>query len=76
MMAEHTILQGALRITASELIGQGLQKSHGKNEFHERIFHWIRIRDERRQRAMEAAKAARPVSPKRKPRKPSKPVVL
>ena len=76
MMAEHTISQGALRTIAAELVGQDLQKSHGKNEFHEGIFHWIRVRDERRQRAMEAAKAARPAPAKRKPRKPSKPVVL
>jgi hypothetical protein len=76
MMAEHAINQGALRITASELVGQDLQKSHGKNEFHQGMVHWIRARDERRQRAMEAAKTARPAPAKRKPRKPSKPVVL
>jgi hypothetical protein len=76
MMAEHTIVQGALRITAAELVGQDLQKSHGKNEFREGVYAWIRVRDERRQRAMEAAKAARPAPAKKKPRKPSKPVVL
>ncbi len=76
MMAEHTIVQGALRIIASELVGQDLQKSHGKNEFHQGIQHWIRTREERIQKHREAAKAARPAPAKRKPRKPTKPIVL
>jgi hypothetical protein len=76
MMAKHTISKGVLRVIASELIGQDLQKSHGDDEFHQGIQHWIRVRDERIQKDREAAKAARPAPAKRKPRKPSGPVVL
>jgi hypothetical protein len=76
MMAQHTISKGVLRIIASELIGQDLQKSHGENEFHQGILHWIRVRDERQRKERESAKAARPAPAKRKPRKPSKPLVL
>ena len=76
MMAEHTISKGVLRAIASELVGQDLQMSHGENEFHQGIQHWIRAREEQIRRDREAAKAARPAPAKRKPRKPSKPLVL
>jgi hypothetical protein len=76
MIAAHTISKGVLRTIASELVGQDLQKSHGEDEFHRGIQHWMRTREEQIRKDREAAKAARPAPPKRKPRKPTKPVRL
>ena len=70
MLAEYTILHGALQIAASELAGQRLQKQSGEQEFHDGIRKWVKVHDQRMLKRRKAAATSRPATPWPKPRKP------
>jgi hypothetical protein len=73
MMAEHTILCGALQIVASELVGQTLQKQSGEREFHDGIREWVKVHDERMLKRRQTTTTSRPGTRKPKARKPTSP---
>lgn len=58
MLAEHTILRGALQTIASELLGQRTQKSAGRREFRQGINDLIDNHEKRVKKSREAARAA------------------
>jgi hypothetical protein len=76
MIAEHTILRGALQTIASELIGQSTQKSVGESELHDGIMSWIWNRDERKRKREQAHKAERGAQKSKKPKTSRNPIKL
>jgi len=58
MLAEHTILRGALQTIASELLGQRTQKSAGKRELRQGIRDWIDNHERQVKKSREAARGA------------------
>jgi hypothetical protein len=66
MMAENTIMRGAFQTVASQLIGQRTQQTAGEQELHDGLRHWLRIRDERREKERLAALRARVAAPKKR----------
>lgn len=75
MLAEHTILRGALQTIASDLVYQPTQKCAGERELDSGIRDWIRNREEQRRKEQEAAKISR-ADPKKQMRPTEKQPVV